>query len=115
MAQSNMGQDSAKERPIDAGREAIDTLDQERVADARASARWLRWIAASAVTLGVLSFLLILHAYLWRELGAEKAVAAAFGTTFFTILSGATSYGAASNLDINASRMERQILRGGHS
>ena len=91
----------------------VDTIDLARVADARSSARWLRRISGAAATLGVLSFVVILAGYLLREVNAEQAIAAAFSTTFFTILSGATSYGAASNLDLNASRMERQVLQGG--
>ena len=88
-----------------------DSIDLARVADARSSARWLRRIASAAGTLGVVSFVVILLGYLLREISAEQAIAAAFSTTFFTILSGATSYGAASNLDLNASRMERQVMQ----
>jgi len=93
-------------------REVQDHVDYERVVDARTSARVLRRLAYTAGILGFLSIFAIAWAYLRGEMSAEAAVTAAFSSGFLTILTGASAYGSGVNLDINASRMEREIRRG---
>jgi len=93
-------------------REVQDRVDFERVVDAHSSARMLRRLAYAAGTLGFLSLFAIAWAYLRGELSAEAAATAGFSSGFLTILTGASAYGAGVNLDINASRMEREIRRG---
>lgn len=89
----------------------IDEEDQLRVEDARATAKWLRILAISAGALGVGSVLAVAWFYFDETMTAEQAVGALISSAFFTIFSGAAAYGSASNLDINASRMEREIKR----
>jgi hypothetical protein len=89
----------------------IDEEDQVRVDDARITARWLRVMAIGAGLLGLISFIWVGWFYLDGSLNVEQAVAALVSSAFFTIFSGAAAYGSASNLDINASRMEREIKR----
>ena len=91
--------------------DALDDDDLERVKDARSAARTLRWMALGAALLGVAALILTVWAYLEGSVSIEAALGFATSSGFFAILSGATAYGAGSNLDVSASRLEREVIK----
>ncbi|MCB0917911.1 MAG: hypothetical protein KDC39_05015 [Actinobacteria bacterium] len=91
-------------------RDQLDSADLERVEDARGSVKVLSTLAYLAAILGIGSLIVTVVAWVLGSISFEQALAAAFSTSFFTILTAGTTYGAKSNLAINASRLERQVL-----
>jgi hypothetical protein len=87
----------------------IDQGDRVRVEDSRVTAKWLRGLAIAAGLLGFGSIFAVGFFFFEGSMNAEQAVVALFSSAFFTIFAGAAAYGSASNLDLSASRLERQI------
>jgi hypothetical protein len=62
----------------------------------------LGWLV---LMLGVIGLGTIALQWLWGDLTAEKALAAAGGTALATILSGAAAYGSGTNIGLSAARL----------
>lgn len=88
---------------------AGDDKDLELVQDARRSVVVLTTLAYCAAAMGLGSLVVVLILWLFGAINFEQALAGAFSSSFFTILTAGTTYGAKSNLAINASRLERMI------
>jgi uncharacterized membrane protein YqjE len=92
--------------------DANDKADLARVATARSTAgvlRVLAWIVAAVGLVSVIVFVILL---VIGDVTLEQFFAALFTFGILTILAGGSAYASASNLDLSASRVERDVNRG---
>jgi hypothetical protein len=81
----------------------------ERVEHALMVERVLTRLGWLVLMLGVIGLGAIASQWLLGDLTAEKALAAAGGTTLATILSGAAAYGSGTNIGLSAARLAAQF------